>query len=94
MEPSRPQKKRLRAVLLISAVGGVACGNLSANESPPHRSESGDGDGDGDMVTPPVEPTPEYIGLPPEDERGSGGAPNNQGGAGGENLGWVVGIPK
>lgn len=46
IEPKK--KRRLRSVILVSAVGAIACGGKAA-DSGEHDQESPSGDGDGDM---------------------------------------------
>lgn len=56
------KKRRLRSVILISAVSAVACGGRAEdNERAPSEKTGGDGDGDGPVIGDPVG---DYVGLP------------------------------
>lgn len=60
------KKRRLRSVILISAIGAVACGGRAEDNGRDSEQTGGDGDGDGDEYV-----IGDPIGLPPDP--GSGG---------------------
>lgn len=65
-------KRRLRSVILISAVSAVACGGRAEENDRDGSRETGDGDGDGPVVGDPIgDYVGQPIGEPPYD--GTGG---------------------
>lgn len=85
------KKRRLRSVILVSAVSAIACGGHAEDSgSDPSEGTAGDGDGDGTFIGDVGQPVGDPVGVP--DYVGTGGSVGATGGYPGTGGIYYVGI--